>query len=618
MKTSAFRFLILFGLVAALAIQPFAAASVSADGSTTLTASAAQGPAHVTDKDEVVYANLAPGGSPLAVYVVNHFEVARAGIVVDHGHYASVVNMTDTDPLTQSDEEVTFHAAEGDYFYQGNLETAELPWIFEITTLLDGTRISPQDLSGRSGKLEIRLTTRANAKANPTFYENYLLQVTLKLDTARCDGIVAKGATIAAAGNDKVIVFTVMPGKDADLSVTATVRDFAMAGIGISAMPFTMNLELPDTSGMTQDLKTLTDAIATLDGGVKTLAQGVSGLDKGAAGLAGGSAVFANGLSQLTAQAAPLKSASATIGQALSGMSAAMASTDWGNDLGQISQLPLALSSLAQGLDEITFGLRGLASSYSDAYAALDAAMTALPATVIAQDDIDALQATVTDPDQRLVLDQLVETYQAAREVKATYSQVQSAFAAVDASLGTMSDSIGTISGTLAGISTQMSTLLDGVDLAGQLQALSAGLSTLASQYGQFNEGLEQYLEGAQTLSTGYGTVNQGIASLSGGLGGMDEGMQALSEGTGELNANVADLPYRIQTEIDSLVSAYDKSSFRPVSFVSSANEDVSLVQFVFATAEIKPAEKPSEVVPVVVKATFWDRLVALFLRTGK
>jgi X-X-X-Leu-X-X-Gly heptad repeat protein len=616
MKTSAFRFATLVCLAAALTVLPFPLSPVSADASTPL-ATASRSPARATDKREVVYANLAPGGVPLAVYVVNHFEVAQAGNLVDHGLYASVVNLTDTDPLTQSGDEVTFQAAAGDYFYQGNLATAELPWIFEITYLLDGTRTAAQDLRGRSGELEIRLTTRANPKADPVFFENYLLQIELMLDTARCDGIAADGATIAEAGNDRVVAFTVLPGKDADLSVTATVRDFALAGIGIRAMPFSMALELPDTSGMTKDLTALTDAIAKLDGGVKTLAEGVSGLDTGAFGLAGGSASFAEGLSQLAGRSAPLESASAQIGQALSGISAALGATDWESDLTQIAQLPPALSQLALGLDEIRDGILGLSTGYSDAYAALDAAMAALPGTEIAMVDIEGLYATVTEPGQRLVLDQLVESYRAALVLKATYSQVQSAFAAVDANLGAMSESIGTISGTLSGISTRMSTSFGGEDPAGRMQALSTGLSTLASQYGQFDAGLNQYLDGARTLSTNYGALDQGIASLSGGLAGLDEGTQTLSTGTGELNAGVAGLPDRIQTEIDSLVSAYDGSDFQPVSFVSSANQNVSLVQFVFATAEIEPLEKTPAVEPVVAKVTFWDRLVALFTRTA-
>jgi len=93
----------------------------------------------------------------------------------------------------------------------------------------------------------------------------------------------------------------------------------------------------------------------------------------------------------------------------------------------------------------------------------------------------------------------------------------------------------------------------------------------------------------------------------------LNEGTQELYQGTKKLNDNVAGLPEQMQAQIDTLMQDYDKSDFKPVSFTSAINPNISLVQFVIMTAEIKPEEKSATVEPAVKDVTIWDRFLLLF-----
>ena len=76
-------------------------------------ASSAQAAAALYEKSEIVYANLAATGTPQAVYVVNRFDVAAPGTLVDHGDYTDVKNLTNESDLVRSGDVTTVDVEEG-------------------------------------------------------------------------------------------------------------------------------------------------------------------------------------------------------------------------------------------------------------------------------------------------------------------------------------------------------------------------------------------------------------------------------------------------------------------------------------------------------------------------
>lgn len=163
-------------------------------------------------KNENVYVRLDTDGDVEGTYVVNTFTITEAGEITDYGDYASVMNLTNLDGIVQDGDEYSFYAEKGKFYYQGNLDHAQLPWKFEITYLLDGKKLKEEEIAGAQGDLEIHMEIKKNpAVSNSAFYDAYLLQVSFTLDNDLCRDIEAKGASITDAGAKEQITFTVLP-----------------------------------------------------------------------------------------------------------------------------------------------------------------------------------------------------------------------------------------------------------------------------------------------------------------------------------------------------------------------------------------------------------------------
>ncbi|HWR22325.1 MAG TPA: hypothetical protein VN366_02515 [Feifaniaceae bacterium] len=603
MRTKTLQSIAALALCGALMSAP-PGASLAASGSS----------AAVKNKDEVVYANLASDGSVYAVRVVNRFEIIKAGAVSDHGKYRTVTNLTDTGALAQEGGSVAFAAQEGNFYYQGDMEQTDLPWTFAVSYSINGVKTPPQELAGKAGKLGIHIATAKNGKIDPVFYDNYMLQISLTLDSDTCSDITAPGATLASAGKNTVIAHTVMPGKDANIDIGATVRDFAMDGIDIAAMPFSMSVDLPDTSGMTDDFGALADAISDLNDGVGDLKGGVGELRNGANELRDGSADINEGLFELSDNSGDLIAGSAQIDSALARIASSLSGGLTGDlNLDDLEKLPQGLTQLAQGLRGISGGLSDLKNGFSPAYAALDGAMQGIPGGSVSPEQIQALYAVASGSSLDAALDTLVASYTAGQTVKGTYHGVKAAFDAVAPAIDELSAGIGTVAGTLEGISAQMAGALSGLDMLDQLEKLSDGLSELAENYSTFHSGLKKYMGGVDEMAEGYSEFDGGISEFGGGIGKLYNGVKDLHEGTGKLSDETADMPDTMQEEIDKLLDEYTGTDFEPVSFASPLNANISLVQFVLKCDGVKKPDTAEDAQIAPKEETFWDRFVALF-----
>ena len=346
----------------------FMAGSESA-GTTSVPDSAAD----ITDKNEAVYARLSGAGEVQSIYVVNQFTLRSGGNFTDFGNYSAVVNLTDLEPLTLSDGEVSIRTGSENFFYQGNLAGNDLPWTYDIAYSLDGNEIPPENLAGQSGSLEIRLLSAKNGAVSETFYNNYLQQITITLDIHKCANIEADGAAAANAGKNRILAFTVLPGVDADITIKAEVTDFEMAGIEITAMPFAMSIEIPDTANMLDDFMQLSDAIAALSDGTGSLKDGMAEMAGGAEELRNGSSDFNNGLSRLNNSSPQLTEASAQFQAALSQIAEGLQSMSGFVTDPAMQQLIAGISGLSEnygefhgGLVAYTQGINGLANGYGE------------------------------------------------------------------------------------------------------------------------------------------------------------------------------------------------------------------------------------------------------------
>lgn len=565
----------------------------------------------ISSKDEVVYARLSATGKQEEIYVVNILDIAKAGTISDHGLYSSLKNLTDLSPVEQQDDDtVVFTAPEGKFYYQGTTDEENLPWDISISYWLDEKEITPEELAGKEGQVQIRISTSANEAADQVFFENYLLQISLSLDQDKFTNIQAPNAMFANAGKNQQITFTVMPGQEKELVVEAEAVEFELEGIDIAAVPSSMPIDAPDIDAMVGDMDTLTKAIAEIHNGVAELLDGMAQMNSGTKELRDGSKQYQDGITALHASSGELVSGSASIGEALAALSQSLGGGLEEIDLGDWKQLEDGLTQMADGLREIPQGLETLNEQYGTAYNMLNQAMQNIPEHEISEGDIQQLYSSGADS---ALLDQLLETYSAAREAKGTYTAVKPGFDAVDGTLKQVTQSLTEMADQLILMAEGLSSSQDDLDAAGSLAELQQGISTLTLHYQEFQSGLEQFTAGVAQLDGSYHELHQGIEDLTAGTEELEDGVRQLHDGTAELSTSTRDLPNQLRAEANQMMADYDKSDFEVVSFASPHNENIHSVQFVFRTGSIKQQKPETTESPVEEKDGFWTRLTDLF-----
>ena len=599
-------------------------------------AAAADAPA-ATGAEEVIYAKLDAAGEPLSAYAVVALNGDAGESVTHYGAYTAVENLTDTSALTYEDGAVTATIPEGGrLYYQGTLESFELPWDIAIGYELDGRSISPAELGGQSGALEMSLSVKPNGNAPGAFADEMMLQITVTLDASLCKNISAGGATVANAGGDKTLAFTVLPGAEAEYTVTADVEDFTMAGLTIAGVKYDIASAMGDTAEITDGVGQMTDAISQLSDGASQLASGAGSLRSGAGS-------FGSGLSTLSAGSAELVAGSEQIAGALAQISASLPGAGAGADaeaaaaaaaaagmdpeaaaaagaqsagagmtldLSALAQLPAGLEQAADGLEQAGAALAQLAEGYGAAYPALAQAVEAIPEPSVSEEDIGALMALAPD---NAALAALVANYQAAQTVKAVWAQASAAFEAVQDNLPALAEGVNSAAASLRQTAQQISAAMSAtggqIDLSGLLQ-LTSGLSQLAQSYSAFHEGLVSYAGGVDALSANWSSVYSGISSLASGAGELSDGVAALDEETSKIPELIDELTGGSTEDESADASAQ-------ASFLDGRNGDTASVQFVIMTEGISEPEAEAEPAPAEEEQGFfaelWDRIVALF-----
>lgn len=269
---------------------------------------------NAVQKEEVVYGILNADGTVNNIYVVNIFD---GGTFTDYGNYTEIKNLTDTNKLTQNGDVITMQSGAKRFSYQGTLDSKSLPWNISIRYFLNGTEIAASQLAGKSGALEMNLSVTQNTAFTGSFFENYALQIAVTLNQGLCKNIKANGATAAEAAGSRQLSYIAMPGKTADISISADVNDFEMDPITINGIKMVFDLDI-DASEYTNRFSELSDAAKSLDNGAGRLSNGTIKLADGMTGYTEGLKAYKEGLTALVKGAEDLKIGTVSLSDGLS------------------------------------------------------------------------------------------------------------------------------------------------------------------------------------------------------------------------------------------------------------------------------------------------------------
>ena len=534
-------------------------------------------------KEEVVYGKLAADGAVQRLYTVSRLEGKAGRTITDYGDYTAVRNMTTTDPLAYADGAVTVTpAADGALYYEGAMDPAAtaLPWLIEVHYILDGVERAPEDLAGRSGALILRISVQPNPACTGDWFDQYALQTTVTLDTANASNIRAAGGTIASVGSQRQIIFTLLPGQTSEVEVAADVTNFTMPAITLNGIQLQLKLDI-DGVALTNRLSQLTT--------------GTGQLDEGAAALSAGIAALEQGLTLLTDQNALLTGGSAAVNSALTQLQSALSGISASSD--QLDLLLDASKQIGSGIEQLDDGVALLESQVSyDAFKeilaqngldldtlaagnataiALLQGLTGLPFGVgeqISQIVLLLQGNTALAGAMQLYLDTVGQGIGALRQGTAA---VREGYAAFDSGIQAMA-------GVLNGMLQNMALLSDAV-------------TTLASQYGVFDTGVNAYTQGVEQVLAG--TQQLSAASL------------LLVAGAHQLYTETSNM--QLDEELGALLDTLSAAG-APASFTSEKNA-VSALQFALQTEPIQLPPVPAAEEAPAQPLSFWEKLLNLF-----
>ncbi|MFD3158166.1 hypothetical protein ACFIJ5_15140 [Haloimpatiens sp. FM7330] len=187
-----------------------------------------------------------------------------------------------------------------DIFYQGNT-SKELPLQVSIKYELNGKKIKPQELAGKSGKIKVNIdfinksfkNVKVNGK-NRKVYTPFATVTVVNLPINKFKNVKINNGEIVCDGNNQIVTAVTMPGLKESLSVSSKVNDlidlndgleitsdvnnFEMRSIMVTATP-----KLPEIKELkgVKKLDELVDGISNLKKSSGKLVSGSENLKKG-------------------------------------------------------------------------------------------------------------------------------------------------------------------------------------------------------------------------------------------------------------------------------------------------------------------------------------------------
>lgn len=580
----------------ALSLAAFMAANLS------VPVSAAE---KTSGKEEVIYVMTQADGTVDNVNAVNIFP---GGDVTDYGDYSSVKMLTTTDKIHQKKDKITFSSSADKVYYQGTLKNAEVPWDISIRYFLNDEEYSAEEIAGKSGALEIKVSITENPKCKNSFFDKYALQAAFLLDTNLCTNIKADGATEANVGADKQLSYTVLPGKGLETSIYADVENFEMDAVSINGVKLDLNMDI--------DKDELTDKTEELMKAVKTLNQGTTQIYDGAKKLKNGGGTLNLGISAFHSGVGKLDSGILTLQKGMKSMEKGVNTLN-----SKSSDLKKGSGQIEEGIESAAKGAKSLQDNLG--YAQYKGAMAKNGLNV---DDLkNKNQQAVSNCSAQIEsLKKTISVLESQQGQEKQIEQLQSQISYME----NMMQLLKANSAAMGGTESYLNSVSSGA------KKLSSGTSALETAYDKFNRGLTGYTNGVSSVSSGYHQMTDGVSSLASGSkellknsgklsSGSSElydgivdlcgGAQKLNSGTGELDQKTSNMDTKLQDKIDDILSSIQGDETKPQSFVSKKNKNVESVQFVIKTSAIEKKEKKAVKKETKETQSLWDKVTQLF-----
>lgn len=536
-----------------------------------------------TYKDESVYVNADASGKVKKTTVTEWLKNTEKGSVDDETVLEDVENVKGNEKYKEgSDDSIVWESKGKDIYYQGTTDE-ELPVNMSITYKLDGKEISPKDLAGKSGKLEMTINYENKSKQNvdvdgqqTEMYTPFTLATAMMLPTDEYTNVTIDNGKIVSDGDKNIVVGVAFPGLSEDLgldssnldvdipsSVTIT-ADVTDVSVGATYTMASANLldsigldDVDSFDDLDDSINKLEDATNQLVDGSKELAEGtntlngksgelISGVDK----LADGVTAYTDGVAGVADGANAINS---NIALVKNGVSAAVEGT--GKLATGVSGVQSGLNTVASGINTAIDNLnksgeniKGLANQTAltdkEKQQIVSNVSAGLDQAGLSKEQKDAVDTAIASAVNAASDETNKKVAYAANEYSEGMSGAASQLSAASSALTTVdpANPTATVAGGVAAVSAGIDELQTklGTGTADQ-PGLTTGVEALASGVSQLADGANELNQKSSTLKSGMSTLKNGGEQLVSGVGVLASGADTLASGISEYKTEAID-----------------------------------------------------------------------------
>ncbi len=533
-------------------------------------------------KQESVYVNAGADGSVTKVTVSDWLKNSGAvsGGVKDRSQLSDIKNVKGEETFTQNGDALNWNTSGADIYYQGTTEK-KLPVELSITYKLDGQEMNPEDMLGKSGKVEIHVSYKNKLKTTKTvngektqIYTPFVMVTGMILENDRFNNIKISDGKVINEGTNSIVVGLGVPGLSESLNlkksqakklkseftVTADVTDFSMGNtFTYGSADLFGDMDLKESAGLDDledKLDDMTDATAKLvkgsddlsdnmglfadkmgelkssvetyqKTGVKKLTKGVKKLAKngpvlvkGVGDYVDGADTLADGTTAYVDGAGKIADGNIALYEAVKGLPEQLQTFDTG------------LITYTQGVDQLGSEeniekVKGGAQAVSAGITTLNTSLEQLEQTYANNEQIiAALEGAAAQNEQLAAVVSQLKTLTAAQKQAITElknatgadSQLKTGAESLSTGVSTVMDSLGQLSANSESLRTASATLNESMPtLVGSIKTLKEGSVTLNKNNKKLTKGAKKLKKAGKKMNKSTKTLNKGMKKLNKG-----------------------------------------------------------------------------------------------------
>lgn len=557
-------------------------------------------------KDESVFVTLAQNGSEKEKIVSEWLHSDNKNVdIKDRSELKNIKNIKGEEQPSINGQDLTWKSDNNDIYYQGQSEK-ELPLEVKIDYYMNGTKVEPKDIAGKSGKLKIEFSivnkdghkVEIDGKER-TIYTPFMAASIINLPLENFKNVKISSGELIADANNQIVAFVSLPGikesldvdtKDLDINldsklvIESDVTDFEMGPIMVTATPKLPDelkkfKEAKDLDELTDGLKELKDATSKLVDGTGKLSEGAKLLDSKVGILNSSYGSLNSGINTLNSGAKELYSGSTSLKNGASELNGGIGllSSEFNNVKGKLPTLLGQAEQLSKGTSQLKAGNAQLAENMAKLEAGTKKAADASKALSAGADKLSnglgqlekEVVGGLTAQEQVMgsvmkdmaIVDTNINALKSTEEGKKLLAQLNSSqegkklidtLQVLEKSKATM-DKLKPAEGeasTKDKVQGAVSELKKGADqLKGGTESLGNNLDVLATNMTKTTSAAKQLADGAKQVSDGVDKVMSSKDSAQGKLNklesaivALNNGSKALKDGSSKLNNGLGSL----------------------------------------------------------------------------